>query len=102
MRANAGARRSGAKVTLRVEPARVLDVQYQAQQIKDRINAYFGYAAIADVRFLQAPVELARAAREDRPNAPEARSDEPHAEANDLAAALARLEANVTREKSAG
>ncbi|MGI9411598.1 MAG: DUF721 domain-containing protein [Hyphomicrobiaceae bacterium] len=99
---NSGTRRTGAKVILRVEPARVLDVQYQSQQIKDRINAYFGYAAISDVRFLQAPVEAGRAVREDRPMAPASRSDEPHAEANDLAAALARLEANIAREKSAG
>ena len=30
--------------SLRVEPARALDVQYKARQIIERINAYFGYA----------------------------------------------------------
>jgi hypothetical protein len=33
-----------------------LDVQYNARQIIDRINAYFGYAAIAELRIVQAPV----------------------------------------------
>ena len=39
---------------LSVEPARALDVQYQTQLIVDRINAYFGYRAVADLRIVQA------------------------------------------------
>ena len=42
--------------------ARALDVQYNARQIIERINAYFGYAAIAELRIVQAPVGLPAAA----------------------------------------
>ena len=31
-------------------------MQYKARQIIERINAYFGYAAIAELRIVQAPV----------------------------------------------
>ena len=48
--------RSGATLVLRVDGARALDVQYKARQIIERINAYFGYAAIAELRIVQAPV----------------------------------------------
>jgi len=48
--------RPGATLVLRVDPARALDVQYGARQIVERINAYFGYAAVAELRILQAPV----------------------------------------------
>jgi len=48
--------RPGATLIIRVEPARALDVQYKAQQIMERINAHFGYRAIAELRILQAPL----------------------------------------------
>jgi hypothetical protein len=48
---------------LRVDGARALDVQYNARQIIDRINSYFGYAAIAELRIVQAPVAVTQAAR---------------------------------------
>jgi hypothetical protein len=48
--------RPGATLVLRVDPARALDVQYSGRQIVERINAYFGYAAVAELRILQAPV----------------------------------------------
>jgi len=48
--------RSGATLVLRVDPARALDVEYKAQQILERINAYFGYRAVAELRLLQAPL----------------------------------------------
>ena len=48
--------RSGATLVLRVDGARALDVQYRARQIIERINAYFGYAAVAELRIVQAPV----------------------------------------------
>ncbi len=55
--ATAGAKsRQGATLVLRVDGARALDVQYKARQIIERINAYFGYAAIAELRIIQAPV----------------------------------------------
>jgi hypothetical protein len=55
-------RRDGATLVLRVDGARALDVQYNARQIIERINAFFGYAAVAELRIVQAPV--GRAARQ--------------------------------------
>jgi hypothetical protein len=48
--------RSGATLVLRVDPARALDLEYKRQQILERINAYFGYRSVAELRLLQAPV----------------------------------------------
>ena len=45
---------------LRVDGARGLDVQYKARQIVERINAYFGYAAVVELRIVQAPVGATR------------------------------------------
>ncbi len=55
--------RPGATLILRVLPARALDVQYGIPQIIDRINSYFGYRAVADVRILQVPFENVGAAQ---------------------------------------
>jgi len=51
-----GSRRPGATLVLRVEGARGLDVQFAARQIIERINAYFGFAAVAKLRLVQGPV----------------------------------------------
>jgi hypothetical protein len=48
--------RPGATLVLKVDPARALDAEYAAPQIVDRINAYFGYRAVAALRLVQAPV----------------------------------------------
>jgi hypothetical protein len=48
--------RPGATLMLRVDGARALDVQYKSAQVIERINAYFGYAAVAELRIVQAPV----------------------------------------------
>ncbi len=66
--------RAGATLHLSVEPARALDVQYKSQLIIDRINAYFGYRAIADLRIVQGPVMAmeARPVVRARPRTPEA------------------------------
>jgi hypothetical protein len=55
----APAARSGATLLLRVEGAKALEVQYQARQIIERINAYFGYAAVSELRLIQAPAAVA-------------------------------------------
>lgn len=53
--------RPGATLVLGVDPGRALDVQYRAQQIMERINAYFGYRAVAELRIVQLPAgSLAR------------------------------------------
>jgi hypothetical protein len=59
--------RSGAVLVLRVEPAKALDVQYRASHIIERINTYFGYAAVSQLRLIQASVPRA-------PTKPAARS----------------------------
>ena len=53
--------RRGATLVLRVEGARALDIQYQSRQILERVNAHFGYAAVTELRLVQAPLP-ARAA----------------------------------------
>lgn len=55
--------KTGATLLLRVEPARALDVQYRTTQIIERINAYFGYLAVTDIRLTQAPLAKAPVAR---------------------------------------
>jgi len=89
--------RPGATLVLRVDPARALDVEYRSRQIVERINAYFGYRAIAELRILQAPLP-AHATAAARATAPKRPAPPPAADANDdpLARALARMEAGVT------
>jgi hypothetical protein len=48
--------RPGAILMLRVDGGRALDVQYKGRQIIERINAYFGYRAVAELRIIQAPI----------------------------------------------
>lgn len=47
--------RPGAMLILGVDAGRALDVQYRGEQIIQRINAYFGYRAVAELRILQLP-----------------------------------------------
>ena len=53
----AGPERRAATLVLRVDLGRGIDVQYRARQIIERINAHFGYRAVAELRIIQAPVE---------------------------------------------
>jgi len=48
--------RPGGIITLRVEPARALDVEYRGAEIIERINRYFGYRAIDTLKIVQAPI----------------------------------------------
>ncbi len=48
--------RPGATLHLLVEPARALDAEYQAQEIIERINGYFGYRAVETLRLIQSPI----------------------------------------------
>jgi hypothetical protein len=91
----AGGRRSGAVLVLRVDGAKALEVQYRARQIIDRINAYFGYAAIAQLRVVQAPVPALQPKRGPRAKAePLAQEVAGIADAR-LRDALARLGAEI-------
>jgi hypothetical protein len=73
--ATQAAPRAGATLMLRVEPARALDVQYKTAQIVERINAYFGYRAVTEIRLIQAPLAVVRSnpglVRSPAPNAPQ-------------------------------
>lgn len=104
--------RPGATLVLRVDGPRAIEVQYQTPQIIERINAHFGYRAVADVRFIQAPLPKSHALPRPSPGtAPavtprhvvlgEAAAGSRTANGRDsaLAAALARLEANIARER---
>ncbi len=51
-----GKGRPGATLVLRVDGGRSLEVQHSARQIIERINAYFGYAAVRELRVVQAPL----------------------------------------------
>ncbi len=52
--------RPGATLMLSVDPARALEVQYGTGQLIERINSYFGYRAVQEIRLLQNP-SLAKA-----------------------------------------
>ena len=58
-------RPAGATLVLRVDGPRALEVQHGARQIVEKVNGYFGYAAIAGLRIVQGPV--ARRQRKTRP-----------------------------------
>jgi hypothetical protein len=91
--------RPGAMLVLRVDGGRALDVQYRAGQIIERINAYFGYRAVADLRVVQAPITR-QAAR----IAPLRREPEPIAlpdvTSPALRAALERMAHGIVMRKS--
>jgi hypothetical protein len=93
--------RPGATLVLRVDPARALDVEYKGRQIIERINAYFGYRAVAALRLIQAPVEAETPREATRPasvRAPQAAQSP--GDADPLARALARLGAGVMGQAS--
>ncbi len=54
-----GWREEGAILVLRVEGPRAIEVQHRAGKILERVNTYFGYRAITEMRILQAPVARA-------------------------------------------
>lgn len=45
--------RPGAVLIVGVADGRALDIQYKTRQLVERINAYFGYAAISDLKIVQ-------------------------------------------------
>lgn len=52
-----GPKRQGATLSIRVDGGRAIDVQYRSSQLIERINAHFGYRAVAELRIIQAPVD---------------------------------------------
>ena len=65
-------REDGAILVLKVDGPRAIEVQHRAEQILERVNIYFGYRAIAQLRFLQAPMPRG----ESRPPAPPSLTDD--------------------------
>ena len=47
---------TGATLVLRVDGPRAIELQYKAPQLIERINAYFGFRAVGELRILQAPL----------------------------------------------
>lgn len=106
--------RPGATLVLRVDGPRAIEVQYQTGQIIERINAHFGYRAISEIRFIQAPLD--KRSRETDPRAAEiaaqrrrvtaaqaatkSSTSEDEAAPDALLAALDRLHANMTRART--
>jgi hypothetical protein len=90
-----------------VDGGRALDVQYRAKQIIDRVNTYFGCAAITELRILQGPVggpaEPPKAsAKPARAEPHEAALPDGHGIAHEpLRAALGRLGVEVRRRLQA-
>ena len=83
---------SGGTLRLRIAGAWALEFQHMAPALIARINAYFGYPAVARIQFIQAPLPAER--RASPPPAPLA----PEAEAR-LAAAAAKIEDPELRER---
>jgi hypothetical protein len=94
-----GERHQGAVLVLRVDPARALDAEYKGRQIVERINGYFGYRAISELRLLQAPLRGARDPAGSR-SAPPAGPPPPCAAPELADIADERLRAALTRLKS--
>lgn len=97
-------RRPGATLVLRVDGPRAIELQHKAQQIIERINASFGYRAVAELRFVQAPLPGRTATLSPRlavRQPVEAAADAPELQAiqdEELRGALSRLRASMRRE----
>ncbi|MFT7574894.1 MAG: hypothetical protein ACI9XZ_001264 [Alphaproteobacteria bacterium] len=107
--------RPGATLVLRVDGPRAIEVQYQTGQIIERINAHFGYRAVSEIRFIQAPIDKrtriadprAKEIAAQRRRVVAAQTAAKHETATDqdvsapdpLLAALDRLHANMTRAR---
>ncbi len=94
--------RPGATLVLRVSGARALDIQYKSRQLVERINAYFGYRAVAEIRIQQGVVARDDEARsapmkpQRKPAASSAAAAELETVSDDkLRAALSLLQAGV-------
>jgi hypothetical protein len=70
-RVSAGDRREGGTLVIRTVPGRGLDLQHEAPLILERINAFHGYRAIAQIKIIQAPLQ-----RRTRPAPPVLRLDD--------------------------
>jgi hypothetical protein len=91
----------GATLILRVEGPRVLEIQHRTEQLIERVNAYFGFRAVIDVRLMQAPLAKAKKAPEARKQAPVTPIAPTEVQDDQLRDVLERLGANVRRKNTA-
>lgn len=94
-------RPEGATLVLRVDGPRAIEVQYKAQQIMERVNGFFGYRAVVEMRIKQAPVgRLARPKRQDPlPPDPSVLPENTEIADGPLRAALVRLGTAAKRSR---
>ncbi len=101
-------RRPGATLVVRVDGPRAIELQHKTHQIIDRINASFGYRAVAELRFVQAPIyrpqqQPPRQRASFRAPAPMADAPElANVEDEALRAALSRLHASIRGARAGG
>lgn len=88
-------RTAGATLIVASDPAFALEVSYRTRDIIDRINRYFGYRAIAQLRVVQVPKTESQR-EEPAPRAPAVRATSPLTRtAEGLVAALDELGNNI-------
>jgi hypothetical protein len=97
------AQQTGATLVLRVVGARALEVEHRRPQIIERLNASFGYRAVAEIRVVQAPLEK-RERRAPRASPPAPRHSEGLEEIGEerLRAAIARLASGIEARQARG
>ncbi|MGH6865016.1 MAG: DUF721 domain-containing protein [Methyloceanibacter sp.] len=102
--AKKGRRGDGAVLVLRVDGPRAIEVQHRSGQILERVNTYFGYRAVTEMRLLQAPVVRAAKRGSRRPMPAPADALPAHAGIEDegLRKALSRLGATTRRRLTRG
>ncbi|MEW5963884.1 MAG: DciA family protein [Pseudomonadota bacterium] len=101
--------RPGGTLVLAVDPARAMDVEYRRAQLAERINGYFGYRAIAEIRVVQTPLGAGASERPAPLPASVAAGAAPRAPSPALAAiaddglrqALARMQAGIEAKRAA-
>lgn len=86
------ARQSGGTLVIAAAPGRALDLQYEVPRIIERVNAFYGYGAIAAIKVVQASGPIGGVAKP-APRPLKSVPDQVLAkiEDNQLRAALARL-----------
>jgi hypothetical protein len=97
-------RAEGAILVLRVEGPRAIEVQHRSGTILERVNTYFGYRAVAEMRILQAPVtrKARRAASPPAPDSAEALPTSASIKDERLSKALSRLGAAARTKLTRG
>ncbi len=95
------ATRQGATLFMRVEGPRALEIEYKRAQIAERVNAYFGYRAVADIRIIQAPLPKPKPPRVARVTAAD-KITLPAVQDESLRTALEKLGAGMNAKKRAG